>query len=193
MVDTFIFSNLTLFLIAGTILIALFFLIPTSLLKIKIPTIIIGLALLIVGLFYSGRDTEIQKNELIQAKLESEIAELKLKSSEKTNEVVTKYIDRIKVIEKEKLVYVSKTNEILNDQIINAYPVPNGVIRLLDDTVQGRIPEPPRSSDEEPSAIKINTVTESVIDNYLTCKANAEQLIALQNWIKEQQKLFNSK
>ena len=193
MIENFIFQYLTPIFIIGILGSCVYMLIPDKFLKLKI--IVMGLSLICISasLYYSGKKNERSKNDLVMAGIEKELAEAKAKSAEKTIQIVTEYVDRVKVIEKEKIVYQTKIDEVLNEKIIANYPIPNGFIRLHNSAAEGTIPGGPRNSDEEPSSIKINQVTDVVVDNYLMCRENTEQLLSLQAWIREQEKLFNNK
>lgn len=185
----FVWEGLTI----GIAILLFYFVIPDNFFKAKLSTVVIGCALTTFFIFYAGRSIEIDKFEKIVLKQEIELAELRERSKEVTVKIITKYVDKIKVIQKERVVYATKTNEILNTEIVNNYPVPNGFVRLHNSAAEGTIPEGPRSSDEEASPFKINQVADTVIDNYLSCRENTEQLISLQQWVKEQEVLFNSK
>jgi hypothetical protein len=49
----------------------------------------------------------------------------------------------------------------------------------------GRFPEPAGSSDAAPTGIALSAVAGRVADNYERCHENAEQLIALQAWVRK--------
>ena len=193
MIDSILFKFIVEGLFTGIAFLILYIVIPAGFIKLKFISLILGCLLSGTFLFYSGKKVELDRQEVNRLRLEAEIAELQIQSKNRTEKIITEYVDRIKVIEKERIVYATKTNEILNDKIINDYPVPNGFIRLHNSAAEGTIPEGPRNSDEEPSTFKINQVAETVIDNYIGCRENTEQLQALQSWVKEQELLFNGK
>jgi hypothetical protein len=62
---------------------------------------------------------------------------------------------------------------------------------LHDSASKNEVPDPTRLADEGTSATKLSTVTETVVGNYSICHQNAEQLKALQTWIREQEIIFN--
>ena len=48
----------------------------------------------------------------------------------------------------------------------------------------------PGVADDAASGLALSTVAASVVDNYSQCHANAEQLKALQQWVRESQALL---
>lgn len=106
-----------------------------------------------------------------------------------TTKVVTEYVDRIKVIKeksetitKEIPIYVTAKND--SQCIIN-----NGFVWLHDAAAQNTIPDTARTFNETASNFKLSGVIRTVKQNYQICNENAEQLISLQQWVKEQYEL----
>jgi hypothetical protein len=56
-------------------------------------------------------------------------------------------------------------------------------VRLHDAAAAGRLPEPARDADAAAAGIALSAVAGTVAENYTACRANAEQLSALQSWI----------
>jgi hypothetical protein len=57
--------------------------------------------------------------------------------------------------------------------------------RLHDVAAEGRVPEPARDADAAAAGISLSAVAGTVAANYQTCHETAEQLTALQGWVKE--------
>ena len=109
-------------------------------------------------------------------------AELAKAQAKVTERVVTKYVDRVKVVAgrtrtiiKEVPIYVPATTPDL----------PAGFRVLHDSAAQGVIPDPARIADAAP--VPAQDAAETVVENYGTCHETAEQVIALQDWIRAQQ------
>jgi hypothetical protein len=71
-----------------------------------------------------------------------------------------------------------------------SYPVPVGLVRLHDAAALGlpaALPDPAGRADDAPSGVAASTLGETVADNYGTCRANAAQLDALEEWVRQQQ------
>lgn len=123
-------------------------------------------------------DSAVVKDQLTTARIRQRQAAAPVK-------VVTKYVDRIKVVHetgetivKEVPVYVSKESDAAC--IIN-----RGFVRLHDNSASGRLPDAPGATDAAPAGIALSTVAATVADNYERCHENAAQLEALQTWVNE--------
>jgi hypothetical protein len=118
-------------------------------------------------------------------KQQAEIAQLKQKEAEVSTKVVTKYIDKITVVKE-------KNNEIakfINQDADAKCQLPNSFSVLHDAAAKNELPDPARATDARASDIKLSEATSTIVSNYGACNQNTEQLKALQEWIREQQKL----
>lgn len=107
------------------------------------------------------------------------------RQAEVTVKVVTKYVDRVRVVQgktktiiKEVPVYVTKKADA--DCTINA-----GFVRLHDAAASAADPGAARDADAAPSGVTLSAVAETVAGNYGICFETAEQLRALQSWARE--------
>ena len=122
-------------------------------------------------------ELEQQKAEL-QTKLTAEIANVK-------ERIVTKYVDRVKVITKKEYIYREQANTNVPDRT----ELSNGWVSLHNDAVAARDADSARSSDATGSGVAANQALAVVTDNYSACHANAEQLTALQEYVREVQRI----
>lgn len=102
--------------------------------------------------------------------------------AEATVQVVTKYVDKIKVVRERGATIIKEVPVYVNAQadadcIINA-----GFVRLHDAATGNPVSLSPGSADAAPSGVALSTLAATVADNYTACHENAEQLIALQQW-----------
>lgn len=113
------------------------------------------------------------------------VARIKQKQAEATVQVVTKYIDRVRVV------------QIAGDTIIKEVPkyvpsdspaLPAG-FRLLHDAAAGGYPIPASGTDA--AAVPAEVAAETIAANYTTCRENAEKLTALQEWVRAQEAAAN--
>lgn len=118
-----------------------------------------------------------EKAEL-QTKLTAEIANVK-------ERIVTKYVDRVKIITKKEYVYREQATNNVPDRT----ELSNGWVSLHDDAATGRDADPTRSSDATGSGIAANQALATVTENYAACHANAAQLTALQEYVREVQRV----
>ena len=121
------------------------------------------------------------KQAELQTKLTAEIAKVK-------ERIVTQYIDRIKVVKEKEYVY--------RDQAINVVPdhteLSNGWVYLHDFSARGFDADPARSADATGSGVEANQALATVVENYGTCQANAEQLTSLQAYAREAKKAVDA-
>lgn len=116
---------------------------------------------------------------------QAEIAQLKQKEAEVSTKVVTKYIDKITVVKE-------KNNEIakyINQDADAKCQLPVSFSVLHDAAAKNELPDSTRATDASASGIKLSEATTTIVGNYGACNQNTEQLKALQEWIREQQKL----
>lgn len=117
----------------------------------------------------------------LQVDLANEIANVK-------ERIVTKYVDRIKVIKEKEYVYRDKATNVVPDRV----ELSNGWVSLHDAAATGNDNATGTAySDGSGSGVKANQALAVVTDNYSACRANAEQLTALQEYVREVQKVVD--
>ncbi|ROL88723.1 hypothetical protein [Pseudomonas protegens] len=141
--------------------------------------------------FVSGAGSERSKQQrLDEARLQQSFEQGQALGTVK-EKVVVEYVDRVvkvyqagATITKEVPIYVSKAAD-------NACVVPAGFVRVHD-AGAANLPMAagPGVADDASSGLALSTVAASVVDNYSQCHANAEQLKALQQWVRESQALL---
>ena len=127
----------------------------------------------------------VEARSLIQFDVDSEIAKLKQQEAEVSTKVVTKYIDKIVVVKE-------KNNEIakyINKDADAKCQLPVSFSVLHDAAAKNELPDSTRATDATASGIALSSATTTIVGNYGACNQNVEQLKALQEWIREQQKL----
>ncbi len=166
----------------------------------RITAYVVAAVLVVGALFGGGYKTGhtfatnhyvaiISKMEADAAKLEVEKAELQTKlTAEIANvkeRIVTKYVDRVKVITRKEYIYREQANNNVPDRT----ELSNGWVSLHDDAATGRDADSTRSSDATGSGVAANQALARVTENYAACRANAEQLTALQEYVREVQRV----
>ncbi|MFK7088696.1 hypothetical protein AAFM71_07750 [Chromobacterium violaceum] len=113
-----------------------------------------------------------------------QVAHVRQRQAEATVKVVTKYVERVRTVRatgetiiKEVPVYVPAT----------APDLPGGFRLLHDAAARGQPPTAAGSADAPPVAAR--TVAETIASNYAACHENAEQLTALQAWVRQQHEI----
>jgi len=118
-----------------------------------------------------------RKQAELQSALTAEIANVK-------EVIVTKYVDRVKIVKEKEYVYRDQATHNVPAQ----YELSNGWVSLHDNAARGTDADATGSSDATSSGVKDNQALAVVVENYAACNANAEQLTSLQEFVREAQK-----
>ncbi|MCC6591841.1 MAG: hypothetical protein IT479_01075 [Xanthomonadales bacterium] len=102
-----------------------------------------------------------------------------------TVKVVTQYVDRIRVVREKGDTIIKEVPVYVPVQADAACTINRGFVRLHDAAAAGALPEPARDTDAAAAGIALSAVAGTVATNYQTCHETAEQLSALQAWIRE--------
>ena len=107
------------------------------------------------------------------------------RQAQTTVKVVTEYVDRVRVVRekgdtiiKEVLVYVPVEADA-------ACTINRGFVRLHDAAAAGELLKPAGDADAPAAGLALSAVAGTVAGNYQSCHENAEQLRALQAWVRE--------
>lgn len=142
----------------------------------------IGIAVLMFGVwleggnyYYNQTRAEIQRieneskaaTEKIQKEYEDKLAQTK-----KRGDTIVKYVDK----------YITKEAD-------TKCVIPNSFVVLHNSAAHNKVPDAARAADERASGVALSTTTKTVVENYNLYYEVREQLLSLQKWIKEQQKV----
>ena len=147
---------------------------------------LVALAITLIGFGW------INGAEHVQARWDASVQQQTLQATavrerqaQATVKVVTEYVDRVHVVRekgdtiiKEVLVYVPVEADA-------ACTINRGFVRLHDAAAAGELPDPAGDADAAAAGIALSAVAGTVAANYQTCHENAEQLRALQTWVRE--------
>lgn len=137
--------------------------------------------------FSLGKTEERKEWEHKFALAEIEIKNLEAKAPVINEVIITKYVDKIRYVDKVKVQTVKEFITVENDK---ACVVNKGFVKIHDGAAAA-IPVSPAASDAEPSAAHLSNIAEVVKENYAIHQKTRIQLEALQQWIREQQALWN--
>ena len=112
-------------------------------------------------------------------------AQVQTRQAEATVQVVTQYVDRIQVVREKGDTLIQEIPVYVPVQADAACTVHRGFVRLHDAAAAGELPTAPRDTDAPAEGLALSAVTATVVTNYQTCIENAEQLKALQDWIRQ--------
>jgi hypothetical protein len=158
----------------------------------KLVLQLLSIFLLVSGTFFIGGISNQAEWQLKVKQMETEIAKKELEAEKISHEVVTKYIDRVKIVEgktheiiKKVPVYITKESD--DKCIIN-----NGFVSMFNASAnQTDIPITSKDINEGASDVKLSEVATVVSQNNGTYYQVAEQLKSLQEWIIKQKDLSN--
>ena len=108
----------------------------------------------------------------------------RLRQVEATVKVVTEYVDRVRVVREKGDTIIREVPVYVPAQADAACTINRGFVRLHDAAAAGELPEPAGDADAPAAGIALSTVAETVAGNYQSCHENAEQLRALQGWVR---------
>ena len=112
-------------------------------------------------------------------------AQAQTRQAEATVQVVTQYVDRIQVVREKGDTLIQEVPVYVPVQADAACTVRRGFVSLHDAAATGELPEPARDTDAPAEELALSVVAATVVTNYQTCIENAEQLKALQDWIRQ--------
>lgn len=102
-----------------------------------------------------------------------------------TVKVATEYVDRVRIVREKGDTIIKEVPVYVPVQADAACTINRGFVRLHDAAAAGELPEPARDADAAAAGIALSAVAATVAANYQTCHETAEQLRALQGWVRE--------
>ena len=139
---------------------------------------VLSFSLMIVGSYAKGRKDSLVGTEKI-------IAEAKQEQVKITEKIVIKYITKVKE--------VKDTNAQIQNMVTTQNdvrcPIPESTVSLFNGAATNTVPDSASGTDDTTTAITYSELQKSVISNYGLYNEISERLKALQEWVREQQKL----
>lgn len=114
-----------------------------------------------------------------------QVATVRQRQAEATVKVLTQYVDRVRVVREKGETIIKEVPVYVPVQADAACTINHGFVRLHDAAAAGELPEPARDADAAATSIALSAVAGTVAANYQTCHERAEQLRALQAWVRE--------
>ena len=161
-------------------------------LQYKLPAELIGVAVLMVGVYMFGSyGTEMLWRERVR-ELEAKVKVAEEKSQQINTVIETKIVTKIKVVKEN--VYVNREiiKEVAGKQLDAQCSLPKSTISLHNSASRNEVPERAAATDGTPSGIEASRLLDRVVENYGACHENAEKLRMWQEWYREQKKIFES-
>lgn len=134
--------------------------------------------------------------EADQLRLVAQIKTLEKQAAEASATVVTKYVDRVKIVRQKGKEIIKEVPVYVTKEADANCTIPDGWVYIHDKAASGlsetRVPKAPGNPNEASTGVTLSSAAETITLNYLQYHALVEQLTALQNWITEQQKIYNT-
>ena len=149
--------------------------------------------ILAFGLFMVGAISNEDSWQLKIAELKTEIAKKELAAAEVTHEVITQYVDRVKIVEGKTHEIIKKVPVYITKESDDKCIVNNGFVSLHDYAAKNELSDSTENINEGASNVKLSTIADTISQNYGTYYQVVEQLQSLQEWIRKQKELDNGK
>jgi hypothetical protein len=159
--------------------------------KYVIPVKVGSAFLLVCGLYMEGGISNQERWEAKVAEAKLEMAKKDAASAEASTKVVTKYINKIEIVKEKGDAIVKEIPKFITATADGQCVIPNGFVLLHDSASRNEIPDSTRGVDAGASEVKLSGVATTVSENYTLYYKVSEQLRSLQEWVKEQQNIYN--
>ncbi|MDE1547471.1 hypothetical protein PTW32_18805 [Dechloromonas agitata] len=114
-------------------------------------------------------------------------AAVRERQAQATVKVVNEYVDRVRIVREKGDTIIKEVPIYVPVQADAACTINRGFVRLHDAAAAGELPKPARDADAAATGLALSAVAGTFSANYQTCHENAEQLRALQAWVREMQ------
>lgn len=153
----------------------------------------ISTVLLVAGVyFYGGYGVEMEWRKKA-AELQAEIDRKNAVSEVVTEKIVTQYVDKVKIVKEKGNVVIKEIPKYITKESDANCVIPKSFVMLHNSASRNEIPDSTGPVDDSASTLKLSTVIETVAGNYTIYYETSEQLKALQDWVRQQEKIYNGK
>jgi hypothetical protein len=150
-------------------------------------------ALLIAALAviaWQRHQTAVLSSRLASAQVQTMAALFDASVAKVDVKIITQYVDRVRVIHDTTQVIQREIPTYVTPATDRTFPLPVGFVRLHDAAASGVSAFPAAGpADATAATIATSVATGVIVTNYGICHETAEQLSALQNWIRERNAL----
>ena len=145
---------------------------------------VLGVALVGFGWIKGASHVQARWDAAIQQQA-LQTAAIRERQAQATVKVVTQYVDRVRVVREKGETIIKEVPVYVPVQADAACTINRGFVRLHDAAAAGELPTAPGDPDAPAEGLALSAVAATVVTNYQTCHENAEQLKALQDWIRQ--------
>ena len=150
----------------------------------------LGAVLLLVGVFFEGGIGNEMSWRARVAQQEAEIARLEAASKNASTKIVTKYIERTKVVKEKNDAIRTQVTKYITKEADASCTIPRTAIVLHDAAAKNVVPDATTGTNEGATGdVTLSRLLDTTVLNYGTFYEVKEQLKALQDWVREQKKI----
>lgn len=157
----------------------------------KVISLGLSLAIILGAMWYYGNTRYVDGQADIQAKWDKELQRQKENSHKISVGVITKYVDRIKVIHEKGDTIIKKVPVYVTRKDDSKCTVNRGFVSLWNSSNKGLLPATSRTVNAEPSAVKLSDIASQHSREVGICKVTEQTLVSLQAWVREEYKAVN--
>ena len=146
--------------------------------------VLLAAALIGIGWIKGAAHVQAQWDAAVQQQA-LQTSATRLRQAEATVKVVTEYVNRVRVVREKGDTIIKEVPIYVPVQADAACTINRGFVRLHDAAAASELPEPAGDADAPAAGIALSAVAGTVATNCQTCYEIAEQLKALQTWVRE--------
>ena len=150
---------------------------------------LIGLFLIVSGVWFEGALNEKTNWEEKVKELETKAQVAEAKSQQVNTVIETKIVERVKIVKDTKNAN-KETAKLIARQLDDRCVVPESTVVLINSASQNEVARGTSSTDGSASDVRASEVVETVVENYGRYNELREKVIAWQKWYLEQKKIF---
>ena len=148
-----------------------------------------GLALVVSFWWWGGNRYEQGRLDLLAEQAEA-AAKIEDAQEDVTEKVVVEYRDRVQVIREKGDTIIREVPVYVTVKDDAACTINNGFVRLWNDANKGEVSESPAGTDGAPSGVVLSDVAAQKALEAKLCRETEQRLISLQDWVLQQQALW---
>jgi len=158
--------------------------------QIRVPAQALAILVLVISAALVGAQYNERSWAIRVAEQQAEIARLQAASAEITAKVVTRYIDRTRVVKENSDAVIREIPVYITPEADAACTITAAAVLLHDAAAANQVPDAARLAHAgAASNITLSRLLDTTVTNYGTFYEVREQLRALQDWVREQHKL----
>lgn len=123
--------------------------------------------------------------DLADARRDAATAKRQVRVADQVAAVVTRYVDRVQIVREAGGTIIQEVPVYVTETADRRCPVPDGFVRLWNGANRGELPAPDGAADEAASAVVLSDIAAQHGREAEQCRATEEQLIALQDAVRE--------